>query len=103
MRSAANAAAAASASASASVSSSGETAAAAAAAATTKSKTTAGEDLRAALQALRPPLVGLRCGHALHLECAEASVRSARGRHVRCPLCREPATLRGAVAARAFS
>ena len=64
---------------------------------------TAPEELRTTLQALRPPLVVLRCGHALHLECAETTVHFANGRHMRCPLCREPASLRGAVVARAFS
>ena len=62
-----------------------------------------GSHVQTRLLALRPPVVALRCGHTLHLECAEQCVRAAAGRHVRCPLCREPATLRGAVAARAFS
>ena len=61
-----------------------------------------GSHVQARLLALRPPVVALRCGHALHLECAEQCVRAAAGRHVRCPLCREPATLSGAAAARAF-
>ena len=61
-----------------------------------------GAEAAAALQKLRPPVVGLRCGHVLHLECAEAAIRSANGRHVKCPLCREPVTVTGAVAGSAF-
>jgi hypothetical protein len=61
------------------------------------------EALREALRTSRPPIVGLRCGHALHIECAEAAVAASNGRHVRCPLCREPVTLFGAAAARAFN
>ena len=41
------------------------------------------------LRALEPPVVALRCGHPLHVDCAEAAVRAGGARHVRCPLCRE--------------
>jgi len=67
-----------------------------------------GEAAASALKALVPPMVALRCGHVLHLDCAAAAVEAA-GRagngssHVRCPLCREPATLAGAASARLFS
>ena len=61
-----------------------------------------GAEAAQTLAALEPPVVGLRCGHALHLECAEAAVRVADRRHVRCPLCREPITLAGSASARAF-
>ena len=56
-----------------------------------------------ALRALEPTVVALRCGHALHVECAEAAVCVAAHRHVRCPLCREPVTLAGAASARMFN
>jgi hypothetical protein len=59
-------------------------------------------DARAALRSAEPPIVALRCGHCLHIECAEPAVRAAESRHVRCPLCREPVSLTGAVAARCF-
>mmetsp|Transcript_32561 Transcript_32561/g.59513 ORF Transcript_32561/g.59513 Transcript_32561/m.59513 type:complete len:786 (+) Transcript_32561:78-2435(+) len=67
-----------------------------------------GEEASTALRALVPPIVALRCGHPLHLECAQAALeaasRAAGGQHhVRCPLCREPVTLTGAAAARLFS
>ena len=62
-----------------------------------------GAEAAQALAALEPAVVGLRCGHALHVECAEAAVRVAELRHVRCPLCREPVTLAGSASARAFS
>lgn len=62
-----------------------------------------GAEAAGALAALEPPVVGLRCGHVLHVECATAAVRVAQRRHVRCPLCREPVTIAGAAAARAFS
>ncbi|KAK3245051.1 hypothetical protein CYMTET_45364 [Cymbomonas tetramitiformis] len=55
------------------------------------------------LRALKPSVIGLRCGHPLHVQCAEAAIRGANQRHVRCPLCREPVTTTGAVAARAFT
>ena len=55
------------------------------------------------LQKLNPPVVALRCGHCLHLECAEMAIKSAAMRHVKCPLCREPVTLEGAVVSAAFS
>lgn len=50
-----------------------------------------------------PPIVVLRCGHPLHVECAEAAVAAGGARHVRCPLCREPVTLAGETSARMFS
>lgn len=56
-----------------------------------------------ALQRLRPPVVALRCGHPLHLECAEAAVSASRSRHLRCPLCRQPVTLTGEATANVFS
>ncbi|CAE8642648.1 unnamed protein product [Polarella glacialis] len=56
-----------------------------------------------ALQALSPPIVALRCGHPLHVECAEAAVSAGGPRHVRCPLCREPVTLAGEASAAMFS
>jgi hypothetical protein len=37
----------------------------------------------AALRALRPPIAALRCGHALHLACAEQLVAAATPRQVR--------------------
>eukprot|EP00439_Symbiodinium_sp_Y106_P075405 s923_g14.t4 len=40
-----------------------------------------------ALRALEPPILALRCGHPLHLECAMAAVTASSERHVRCPLC----------------
>lgn len=55
------------------------------------------------LQRLEPPLVALRCGHPLHVECAEAAVSAGGARHVRCPLCREPVTLAGDATAVVFS
>lgn len=55
------------------------------------------------LRGLVPPIVALRCGHPLHVECAEAAVLAGGARHVLCPLCREPATLTGATSARMFS
>mmetsp|Transcript_18294 Transcript_18294/g.42714 ORF Transcript_18294/g.42714 Transcript_18294/m.42714 type:complete len:770 (+) Transcript_18294:85-2394(+) len=62
-----------------------------------------GEQAANALRALVPPIVALRCGHPLHLECAQAALEVASQHHVRCPLCREPATLAGAASARLFS
>lgn len=56
-----------------------------------------------ALQALKPSVVALRCGHPLHVECAEAAVTAGGARHVRCPLCREPVTLSGDATAAMFS
>ncbi|CAJ1389900.1 unnamed protein product [Effrenium voratum] len=57
-----------------------------------------------ALREQTPPIVALRCGHALHVECeAEAAVGAAGARHVRCPLCRQPVTLAGAASANMFS
>ena len=56
-----------------------------------------------ALQALDPPVVALRCGHLLHIACAEEVVRGAEGRHIRCPLCREPVSTTGAACARLFN
>ena len=63
-----------------------------------------GEEPAAALRALTPPVWCLRCGHALHAECLSELVDSARRtrKSVRCPCCREPATLAGAAAARLF-
>jgi hypothetical protein len=62
-----------------------------------------GADAAGALQGLTPPVVALRCGHPLHVACAEAAVSNAGNRHMRCPLCREPATLMGATSARLFT
>lgn len=62
-----------------------------------------GADAATALRRLDPSLVGMRCGHVLHTQCAEAAVQNTNGRHVRCPLCREPVTLAGATSARFFS
>eukprot|EP00927_Polykrikos_kofoidii_P078645 TRINITY_DN75452_c0_g1_i1.p1 TRINITY_DN75452_c0_g1~~TRINITY_DN75452_c0_g1_i1.p1 ORF type:complete len:785 (+),score=77.67 TRINITY_DN75452_c0_g1_i1:200-2554(+) len=62
-----------------------------------------GAELAVALQDQTPPIIGLRCGHTLHTECAEAAVRSADGGQARCPLCREPVTMAGAAAARLFT
>lgn len=62
-----------------------------------------GREAAQELAILEPPLCGLRCGHVLHVECAEAALRVANRRHVRCPLCREPVTAAGAASARAFS
>lgn len=56
-----------------------------------------------ALRALEPPILALRCGHPLHLECAMAAVTASSERHVRCPLCREPVTLAGEASATFFS
>eukprot|EP00808_Paulinella_micropora_P002103 g43625.t1 len=56
-----------------------------------------------ALQKLRPAAIALRCGHPLHVECAEQAVVAASNRHVRCPLCREPVSFTGATQARWFS
>ncbi len=60
---------------------------------------------RVALLLLLLLLLLLFCppGHALHLECAEMTVAAADARHVRCPLCREPVSLGGAVGARLFT
>eukprot|EP00434_Breviolum_minutum_P039331 symbB.v1.2.034923.t1/scaffold4596.1/size37583/2 len=60
-------------------------------------------DVAAALQQLQPPIVALRCGHPLHLDCAEAAVSASRTRHLRCPLCRQPVTLMGEATANLFS
>ena len=57
----------------------------------------AAASVNAALQALRPQLCALRCGHVVHIECLERAVASEASHRVRCPLCREPATLAGAV------
>ena len=62
-----------------------------------------GAEAAQALRALSPPVVALRCGHALHVKCAEAAVAAVQDRHVRCPLCREPVSLAGAVSSRMFS
>ena len=62
-----------------------------------------GPEAAAALKALDPPVVTLRCGHPLHVECAEAAVAAGPARHVRCPLCREPVTLAGGATAAIFS
>ena len=55
------------------------------------------------LRQLEPPIVVLRCGHPLHIECAEAAVTASAARHVRCPLCREPVSFSGDASARLFS
>jgi len=55
------------------------------------------------LRRLDPPVVVTRCGHALHVQCAEAAVAAASAHHVRCPLCRQPVTLQGETAAVMFS
>jgi len=60
-------------------------------------------DICADLVKLAPPIVALRCGHPLHVECAEAAVAAGGARHVRCPMCREPVTLGGATSARLFN
>lgn len=60
-------------------------------------------DASRALRGLTPPVIALRCGHALHIGCANMAVANAGNRHVRCPLCREPATLVGATSARLFT
>jgi hypothetical protein len=62
-----------------------------------------GSEASMMLRRLTPPIVALRCGHPLHVECAEDAVRAVAYRHVRCPLCREPVSLAGAVSARVFS
>jgi len=65
-----------------------------------------GADAVQALRSLMPPVVALRCGHPLHAECAESAVAAgahSSNQHVRCPLCREPATVAGAASARLFS
>ncbi|KAL1514481.1 hypothetical protein AB1Y20_003580 [Prymnesium parvum] len=62
-----------------------------------------GADASQALLSLDPAIVSLRCGHALHVACAREAVMMAERRHVRCPLCREPATLSGVTTARMFS
>ncbi len=59
-------------------------------------------EARKVLQKATPPVVALRCGHCLHIACAEQAVAAALARHVRCPLCREPVTVSGAVSARCF-
>jgi hypothetical protein len=64
---------------------------------------TPAKDAVAALRATDPPAVALRCGHVLHVACAEQAVAAVPNRHMRCPLCREPATLAGAASARVFS
>eukprot|EP00927_Polykrikos_kofoidii_P085473 TRINITY_DN9309_c0_g1_i1.p1 TRINITY_DN9309_c0_g1~~TRINITY_DN9309_c0_g1_i1.p1 ORF type:complete len:552 (-),score=34.83 TRINITY_DN9309_c0_g1_i1:247-1770(-) len=55
------------------------------------------------LRRLDPPVVVTRCGHALHVQCAEAAVAAASANHVRCPLCRQPVTLQAEAAAVMFS
>eukprot|EP00401_Gymnodinium_catenatum_P038916 CAMPEP_0117545280 /NCGR_PEP_ID=MMETSP0784-20121206/46013_1 /TAXON_ID=39447 /ORGANISM="" /LENGTH=740 /DNA_ID=CAMNT_0005342121 /DNA_START=207 /DNA_END=2429 /DNA_ORIENTATION=- len=55
------------------------------------------------LRSLSPPVVVLRCGHALHVQCAEAAVAAGGAHHVRCPLCRQPVTLQGEAASVMFS
>jgi hypothetical protein len=62
-----------------------------------------GEDCASALSKLDPSVVGLRCGHPLHSECARSAIANSTGWHMRCPLCREPVTAAGAASARAFS
>ena len=57
----------------------------------------------AALQALAPACVALRCGHPLHLSCATDTARAEARHRIRCPLCREHATVRGMVLASLFS
>jgi hypothetical protein len=60
------------------------------------------EQCATALQQLDPSVVGLRCGHPLHTECARHAIATADGWHLRCPLCREPVTVAGAASARLF-
>lgn len=60
-------------------------------------------DICQELRRLDPPVVVTRCGHALHVQCAEAAVAAAGDHHVRCPLCRQPVTLQGEAAAVMFS
>jgi len=48
-------------------------------------------------------LVLPRCGHVLHLACAQDILTAGAGRHQRCPLCRQPLTLAGAISASLFN
>jgi hypothetical protein len=54
------------------------------------------------LQTIDPACLALRCGHLLHLRCAEEVLQSDVGRHHRCPLCRQPLTLAGDISAGLF-
>lgn len=47
----------------------------------------------------------LRCGHVLHMACAQqlVGVAAENPRHFRCPLCREPLSDTGAYSARCFN
>jgi len=60
-------------------------------------------DICQELHRLDPPVVLTRCGHALHVQCAEDAVKAGGANHVRCPLCRQPVTLQGEAAAVMFS
>ncbi len=56
------------------------------------------------LRKLKPPVVALPCGHTLHYECAQQMIQSSQGsRQLRCPLCREPISMTGAVSGRLFN
>jgi hypothetical protein len=54
------------------------------------------------LQTIDPACIALRCGHLLHLSCADEVLQSEVGRHHRCPLCRQPLTLAGDISAGLF-
>ncbi|CAK0803604.1 unnamed protein product [Prorocentrum cordatum] len=64
------------------------------------------EDACQRLQNLPEPAVAMRCGHVLHLDCAEACIAHAAQEsngHVRCPQCRQPVTVSAETAAVFFS
>jgi hypothetical protein len=55
------------------------------------------------LQQSDPACLALRCGHILHVACASDIVRADAARHQRCPLCRAPLSLAGAISAGLFN
>lgn len=64
------------------------------------------EDVCQRLENLPEPVVAMRCGHVLHLGCAEACIAHAAlesNGHVRCPQCRQPVTVSAEAAAVFFS
>ena len=73
------------------------------AAAVAAARNLTGGALAEALRGLDPSVVALRCGQPLHADCARCAAAHSAGWPVRCPLCREPVTARGAAAARIFS
>ena len=63
-------------------------------------------ELGPALRNLNPPILLLRCGHVLHLDCGKNIFRSNPedfSRHHRCPFCKTPLTKAGEASGALFS